>query len=277
MPRSIVKYFLVLCFGVAFATLVSIFDRLFVAFSGLHSFDLADESETYYASKNSEKNFTLINTRNLVDKALPDTSVRSERLETKQRRERSELFLKTNELATANTEIRRKLPEEQAQDNFKHDWCRIQRARLDWKDVLRPCWNSTVWETPGRFGINQMSDPQKSFISKWDIKPSGEFSRLVIQSVSVNNELKTFGGDSWRIHLYGPSSLAPTVIDLNNGSYEVLFLILEDGEYEAKIFLDYSLCHGFKDPPPYWFKKGNKRMTSVLCTLPCMGFSHSLF
>ena len=275
MPRSIVKYFLMLCIVVAFGILVLIFDRLIFAFSGLHNFGLADESKAFYASKNSEKNLSLITTANLVGKVLPANSVRSERLKTKERRETNELFLKNNGSAAANKNLRQKLPEEKALENFQNDWCRMQRARLEWKDVLRPCWNSTVWGASSRFGINQMSDPQKSYISQWDIKPSGDFSRFFIQSVSVNNELKTIGGDSWRIRFHGPSSLAPTVIDLNNGSYEVLFLMLEEGEYEAKIFLDYSLCHGFKDPPPHWFRKGNKRIPIALCTLPSIRSSLS--
>ena len=142
---------------------------------------------------------------------------------------------------------------------FKRHWCRMQRARLEWKDVLGPCLNSTAWEEPDkvRLGINQITDPSKSFISHWDIRNAGEYSRFLIQTVSTSDIAKTVGGDSWRVHIHGPSSLAPTVLDLSNGTYEVLFLIIEDGYYEAKIFLDYSLCHGFKDPPPYWFRKGN--------------------
>jgi len=160
---------------------------------------------------------------------------------------------------TAGTLIRNS--SQQSFDIFKHNWCRMQRARLDWKEVLGPCLNSTVWEEPrkARLGVNQITDPSKSFISHWDIRNAGEFSRLVIQTVLTSNASKTVGGDSWRIHIYGPSALAPSVLDHNDGTYEVLFLIIEDGEYEAKIFLDYSLCHGFKDPPLYWFSKGNSQ------------------
>ena len=147
---------------------------------------------------------------------------------------------------------------QQGLEAFKHDWCRLQRARLEWKEVLGPCLNFTVWEEPtiARLGVNQITDPSKSFISHWDIGKTGEFSRFFIQTVSTSNMTKSFGGDSWRIHIQGPSSLAPLVLDHSNGTYEVLFLIIEDGDYDAKIFLDYSICHGFKDPPPYWFKKG---------------------
>ena len=43
----------------------------------------------------------------------------------------------------------------------------------------------------------------------------------------------------------------------NNGTYEALFLITEPGVYQVIIYLDYSLCDAFKDPPHDWFVKGN--------------------
>lgn len=55
----------------------------------------------------------------------------------------------------------------------------------------------------------------------------------------------------------GPSSVAVTVFDHNNGTYEALFLITEPGAYQVIIYLDYSLCDAFKDPPRDWFIKGN--------------------
>ena len=68
---------------------------------------------------------------------------------------------------------------------------------------------------------------------------------------------KTFGGDSWRIRIrQGPASLAPVVFDLDNGLYEVLFLVLEPGFYNATIVLDHTLCDGYRDPPEKYFKNG---------------------
>ena len=245
-----------MCIFLACGILVSIFDHLPLTLAGFRSSDLADES-TNHANKDSAVKFPQIRIDNLFRKVPNNISVRLKRHESKQKSKINKLFHEFQNKGATNNEKRRNLTEKQALDIFKRDWCRIQRARLEWKEILGPCWNSTVWEAPKKLGINQISDPGKSFISHWDIRPTGEFSRFVIQSVSTSNDLKTTGGDSWRIHIHGPSSLAPTVFDHNNGSYEVLFLILEDGNYEAKIFLDYSLCHGFKDPPPYWFKKGN--------------------
>ena len=54
----------------------------------------------------------------------------------------------------------------------------------------------------------------------------------------------------------GPASLAPVVLDLNNGTYEVLFLPLEPGFYTAQVWLDYTLCDGLREPPADWFIHG---------------------
>lgn len=251
MPRGVLRCFLTMCIFLASGILVSILDHMFTL-SGYRSFGLDDEISSDYGSDDLE-NSPQVNIGSWIREATRvNVTVRHE---SKQRR-------KTNNPSDENSH-NKELPVQNLSrkyntfDIFKRDWCRMQRARLEWREVLGPCLNSTAWEEPNSHGINQISDPGKSFIMHWDIRQAGEFSRFVIQTVSPSNEVKTIGGDSWRIHLHGVSSLAPTVLDLGNGSYEVLFLIIEGGEYEAKIFLDYSLCHGFNDPPPFWFKKGN--------------------
>ena len=96
----------------------------------------------------------------------------------------------------------------------------------------------------------------------------GHFSRFFIQSVTSHGEPKTVGGDSWRVYIrQGPSSLAPVVFDLNNGVYEVLFLVLEPGSYTAQIWLDFTLCDGFRDPPVDWFVKGKSNNSLYLLFL----------
>ena len=88
--------------------------------------------------------------------------------------------------------------------------------------------------------------------------PLGEFSRFFIQSVTNDGVVKRTGGDSWRVHIrQGPASLAPMVIDHDDGTYEVMFLALEPGNYSAKVFLDYTLCEGYRDPPEDWYIKGS--------------------
>ena len=148
--------------------------------------------------------------------------------------------------------------------DFKTDWCRVHQAKLDWKKYLAPCAKHAKW------GISLAGWKEKvsrtcatnSFISKWDIRPTGVFSRFFIQSKTTSNHTKNIGGDSWRIHITGASSVSATVFDHNNGSYEVLFLLMEAGSYQIEISLDYTLCDGFKDPPVDWYKKG-------MCIMQC--------
>ena len=143
-------------------------------------------------------------------------------------------------------------------NDFKTDWCRIHQANIDWKNFLAPCYKHTKWMIKNKGWKNKMlrTSAAKSFISKWDIRPAGEFSRFFIQSKTTSNHTKKIGGDSWRIHIRGTSSVSATVFDHNNGSYEVLFLLMEAGFYQIEISLDYTLCDGFKDPPVDWYKKG---------------------
>ena len=141
--------------------------------------------------------------------------------------------------------------------DFRKDWCRVRRFATDWEQLRSTCEGNAKFgmNMPG-WGIQNRTDPTKSFITVMDIKPAGEFSRFSIQSQTHNGQPKTIGGDDWRVLIWGPSVFAPTVIDHGNGTYEVLFLILEPGTYFASIVLDYSLCDGMKNPPDYWFMIG---------------------
>lgn len=72
--------------------------------------------------------------------------------------------------------------------------------------------------------------------------------------MTKKGDIKTFGGDAWRVYIrQGPASIAPQVWDLENGMYEVLFLVMEPGNYSAQIILDFTLCDGLRDPPVDWF------------------------
>ena len=143
------------------------------------------------------------------------------------------------------------------QRHFRENWCRQSQARTDWKSVLAPCiGNTRLGMTKEGWGRENATDAINSYISLWDIRPAGEYSRFSIQTQTSDGRLKTIGGDAWRVHLTGPSSIAPTVFDHGNGTYEVLFLVLEPGLYRAEIMLDYTLCDGLRDPPVDWFKIG---------------------
>ena len=142
--------------------------------------------------------------------------------------------------------------------DFRRDWFRQHRARVDWKSILKPCINNTQWGLEKKYwGKENRSSARTSQVVYTDIRPAGEFSKIFIQSKTADNRTKLIGGDSWRVHLHGPSSVGATVFDHENGTYEILFLIMEPGNYQVIIFLDFSLCDGLKEPPADWFIKGN--------------------
>ena len=143
-------------------------------------------------------------------------------------------------------------------ETFRHEWLRQRRARVDWKNIIKPCADNMAWGfVKHHWGKSNRSNATTSDIIFKDIKPAGEFSKIFIQSKTSDNRTKLIGGDTWRVYLRGPTSLAGTVFDHNNGTYEALFLITEPGVYHLKIYLDYSLCDGFKDPPRDWFIIGD--------------------
>ncbi|EDO48635.1 predicted protein [Nematostella vectensis] len=146
-------------------------------------------------------------------------------------------------------------------DSFIKDWCRIRRQRLDTKWILNVCNSDISWKghVTGDEKTKLTTDASKSEISDFQLSPSGEFSRFFISTKTSDGVRKTFGGDSWRIRLLGPAAISPSVFDLGNGSYEVLFLVMEPGVYRVDIFLDYSLCDGYRDPPDNWFVLGNSQ------------------
>ena len=112
--------------------------------------------------------------------------------------------------------------------------------------------------TKDSFDFSLGTSPEQSEIFGVQIRPAGEYSRFFVQTRTHKAQKKTIGGDSWRVYLDGPSYLAGTVFDHNNGVYEVLFLIMEPGAYKIDMILDYTLCDGFIDPPigHDWFRNG---------------------
>ncbi|KAJ7374434.1 hypothetical protein OS493_007540 [Desmophyllum pertusum] len=142
--------------------------------------------------------------------------------------------------------------------DFRHQWLRQRRARVDWQSVIKPCIDNMAWgQVKTHWSKLNRSSAVASDVMFWDIRPAGEFSKIFIQSKTSDHRTKLIGGDTWRVYVRGPSSVAVTIFDHNNGTYEALFLIMEPGVYQLLIYLDYSLCDGFKDPPRDWFIKGN--------------------
>jgi hypothetical protein len=142
--------------------------------------------------------------------------------------------------------------------DFRHEWLRQRRARVDWKNIIKPCADNMAWGlVKDHWGKTNRSNATTSDIIFKDVRPAGEFSKIFIQSKTSDNRTKLIGGDTWRVYVRGPTSIAATVFDHNNGIYEALFLITEPGVYQLMIYLDYSLCDGFKDPPRDWFIIGD--------------------
>lgn len=141
--------------------------------------------------------------------------------------------------------------------DFMKPFCKQSEGRLNWTQILKPCENNTKWGKQEQFyTFRNQTNTKKTFLNLWDIKPAGHFSRIGIQTVSNDGRDKFFGGDSWRVHIRGPITVSPTVIDHNNGSYEILFLAVYPGHYRIYMVLEYSLCDGYKEPPVNWFIKG---------------------
>ncbi|RMX61141.1 hypothetical protein pdam_00016683 [Pocillopora damicornis] len=139
---------------------------------------------------------------------------------------------------------------------FEKNWCRERTLRTDWRTYTHSCpsysrhWAYEIWSDDFK------THPNLSFISGAEINPAGHFSKIYIQSVTVLNRTKAFGGDAWRVRVQGPADLVATVSDMENGTYEAKFLPMEPGIYSLQITLDYTLCHGLKNPPPDWFMRG---------------------
>lgn len=144
-------------------------------------------------------------------------------------------------------------------EDFGRDWCRMRNARIDWKRIREPCEGNTVYDDnlPG-WNVENRTNSRMSFVRSMDIRPAGQFSKLQIQTQTSDGVPKSVGGDYWRVFISGPTGLAPTIFDLGNGIYEILFLILAPGNYCVSAVLDHSLCDGLKDPPDYWFISGKK-------------------
>lgn len=144
-------------------------------------------------------------------------------------------------------------------EDFGRDWCRMRNERVDWGRLREPCTGNTVYENnlPG-WNVENRTNGRMSFVSSTHIQPAGQFSRIIIQSQTVEDLPKSVGGDYWRVFISGPTGFAPTVTDLGNGEYEILFLILHPGNYCLSAVLDHSLCDGMKDPPDYWFVSGRQ-------------------
>jgi len=140
-------------------------------------------------------------------------------------------------------------------EQFKKDWCKIRRQKIEWREVLSPCMdilsNATL-NGNARYATN----PRKSVVSAAYVRPAGEHTKLRIQTYLDNGIQKHIGGDSIRVTFRGESTVAANVWDLGDGKYDVLVLLMNPGVYLVDIKLDYTMCAGLRDPPIEWFVNG---------------------
>ena len=142
-------------------------------------------------------------------------------------------------------------------NDLRYNWLRMHLARTDWRTLLKPCSDQMAWGTlKSGWGKVNRSSANTSYISYMDIQPSGQFSRIFIQTRTTSGQDKIIGGDYWRVLFTGPASVSATVFDHQNGTYEAMALLAEPGNYSIRAYLDYSMCDGLKDPPEDWFRLG---------------------
>ena len=151
------------------------------------------------------------------------------------------------------------------QDDLRDQWLRMHRARADWRALLKPCSDQMAWGTfKSGWGKVNRSSARTSYLSYMDIQPSGQFSRIFIQTRTASGRDKIIGGDFWRVLFTGPASVSATVFDHQNGTYEAIALLVDPGNYTVRAYLDYSLCDGLRDPPENWFRIGKYLLLLLL-------------
>ena len=62
--------------------------------------------------------------------------------------------------------------EQDQEQQFLNDWCRLENWRFDWEGFLAPCNKQLAWYQR-QINSAQRSDANRSFIKKWSLKPAG--------------------------------------------------------------------------------------------------------
>ena len=139
---------------------------------------------------------------------------------------------------------------------FKKQWFRVQKQRVDWKQILAPCANNTiVGQTPPGWGKENATSLKNSYVEYMDIRPAGQFSKFFIRTKTDDGRHKVIGGDFWKVILFGPAIVAATVFDHGNGSYEAVALIADPGSYSLVAIVERTLCEGMLDPTPQFIAR----------------------
>jgi hypothetical protein len=91
-------------------------------------------------------------------------------------------------------------PKQVQLDEFEMQWLRIQKDRVDWKQILAPCANNTVLgQTLPGWGKENETSLRTSYLDYIDVRPAGQFSRFFIRTKTDDSRHKTIGGDFWKV------------------------------------------------------------------------------
>ena len=72
--------------------------------------------------------------------------------------------------------------------DFQEQWCRMQRRRVDWGGMARPCEGQVAWDQR-QVNSELRTDASRGFIKKWEIQPAGTLTRKT-EIVSDYSELR---------------------------------------------------------------------------------------
>ncbi len=87
------------------------------------------------------------------------------------------------------------------ENEFKKQWLRVQKHRVDWKQILAPCANNTVLgQTLPGWGKENETSLKTSYFDYIDVRPAGQFSRFYIRTKTKDGRNKTIGGDFWKVN-----------------------------------------------------------------------------
>ena len=85
-------------------------------------------------------------------------------------------------------------------NEFEKQWLRIQKDRVDWKQILAPCANNTILnQTLPGWGKENRTSLRTSYFDYIDVRPAGQFSRFFIKTKTNDGRNKTIGGDFWKV------------------------------------------------------------------------------
>ena len=69
-------------------------------------------------------------------------------------------------------------------DDFHHQWCRMQRWRVDWGQAVRPCKDKMAWNQREPTSHDRTS-AHRSYMSRWHLRPAGNSDNY--SSTQVND------------------------------------------------------------------------------------------